>query len=146
MIKKIVSFAGIVLWMTAFAGTAQAQSRQAYIVSVPFAFMMGDRAMAPGEYEVRVNPGSVLQDDNFNLITLRNRKGRDFKTLVTGVAAPLASNQKAELGFQRFGNRAFLTELKTSGRAILIPLSRSQAQREIAQQYKEEEIVTLSIQ
>ena len=49
MIRKILSFAGIMFWMAAMAGVAQAESRHAYIVSIPFAFVMRDQTMSPGE-------------------------------------------------------------------------------------------------
>ena len=48
MIRKILGIAGIVFWMAAMAGVAQAESRHAYIVSIPFSFVMGDPPMSPG--------------------------------------------------------------------------------------------------
>jgi len=91
MIRKILGIAGIVFWMAAMAGVAQAESRHAYIVSIPFAFVMGDQTMSPGEYEVQLAPGSALANENFYIMSLRNRTGRDYKAVATGLALPGAS-------------------------------------------------------
>ena len=146
MIRKILGIAGIVFWMAATAGVAQAESRHAYIVSIPFAFVMGDQTMSPGEYEVQLAPGSALADENFHIMSLRNRSGRDYKAVATGIAWPGASVTRPQLAFQRYGNRAFLTALRTPSLQIGMPISKAEAQREIAKQYEEQEVVTLFFQ
>ena len=146
MIRKILGIAGIVFWMAAMAGVAQAESRHAYIVSIPFAFVMGDQTMSSGEYEVQLAPGSALADENFHIMSLRNRSGRDYKAVATGIALPAASVTRPQLAFQRYGNRAFLTALRTPSLQIGMPISKAEAQREIAKQYEEQEVVTLFFQ
>ena len=146
MIRKILSSAGLVFWMAALAGVAQAESRHAYIVSIPFAFVMGDQTMSPGEYEVQLAPGSALANENFYIMSLRNRSGRDYKAVATGLALPGASVTRPELAFQRYGNRAFLTALRTPSLQVGMPISKAEAQREIAKQYEEQEVVTLFFQ
>jgi hypothetical protein len=105
MIRKILGIAGIVFWMAAMAGVAQAESRHAYIVSIPFAFVMGDQTMSPGEYEVQLAPGSALANESFYIMSLRNRSGRDYKAVATGLALPGASVTRPQLAFQRYAKR-----------------------------------------
>jgi hypothetical protein len=143
MIRKILTFTGLVLWMATLSGVAAAQSQQAFAASIPFSFVMGNKTMAPGEYRLEVAPGSVLGGDNFNIIRLTSVSGRDYKALVTGIALPHASGKQLQLGFQRYGDRAFLSEITTSSQRIEIPRSKTQVQREIAKQQHEEEIATL---
>lgn len=146
MIRKILGLAGMVFWLAAMAGVAQAESRHAYIVSIPFAFVMGDQTMSPGEYVVQLAPGSALADENFYIMSLRNRNGHDYKAVATGVALPAASVTGPQLAFQRYGNRAFLTALRTPGLEIGMLISKAQVQREIAKQHQEQEVVTLFFQ
>ena len=146
MIRKILGIAGIVFWIAAMAGVAQAESRHAYVVSIPFAFVMGDQTMSPGEYEVKLAPGSALANESFYIMSLRNRSGRDYKAVATGLALPGASVTRPQLAFQRYGNRAFLTALRTPSLQIGMPISKAEAQREIAKQYEEQEVVTLFFQ
>jgi hypothetical protein len=146
MIRKILGLAGIVFWMAAMAGVAQAESRHAYIVSIPFAFVMGDQTMSPGEYEVQVAPGSALANENFYIMSLRNRSGRDYKAVATGVALPATSVMRPQLAFQRYGNRAFLTTLRTPSLQIGMPINKAGVQREMAKQREEQEVVTLFFQ
>src|SRR6185369_10662272 len=99
--------------------------------------------MSPGEYEVQLAPGSALANESFYIMSLRNRSGRDYKAVATGLALPGASVTRPELAFQRYGNRAFLTALRTPSLQIGMPISKAEAQREIAKQYEEQEVVTL---
>ena len=146
MIRKILSLSGIALCMMTCASVAQAQSRSVYIVNVPFAFVVADQNMSPGEYEVRVTPGSVLANENFNIVSLRNRGGRDYKVVATGIAKPLASGTRPQLAFRHYGDRAFLGELRIPGRQIGVPSSKEQVQRELAKQKEERQFLTLFVQ
>ena len=102
--------------------------------------------MSPGEYEVQVAPGSALANESFYVMSLRNRSGRDYKAVATGIALRGASVTRPQLAFQRYGNRAFLTALRTPSLQIGMPISKAEAQREIAKQYEEQEVVTLFFQ
>lgn len=146
MIRKILGLTGIVLWMAAMAGVAHAESRRAYIVSIPFAFVMADQTMSPGEYEVQVAPGSALADEKFYIMSLRNRSGRDYKAVATRIALTAASVTRPQLAFRRYADRAFLTALRIPGLQIGISISKAQVQRELAKQHQEEEVVSLFFQ
>lgn len=145
MLRKILTFAAIVFWMTTVSRVAQAESGHAYRVDIPFAFVMGDQTMSPGKYEIQVTAASAFANKNFNILILRNRDGREYKALASGLVQPIASTARAELAFQRYGDRAFFTQLRTHGRQIGIPVNKSQVQREIARQQNEEQMVTLFI-
>ena len=102
--------------------------------------------MSPGQYEVQLAPGSALANENFYIMSLRNRSGRDYKAVATGLALPGTSVTRPQLAFQRYGSRAFLTALRTPSLQIGMLISKAQVQREVAKQHEEQEVVTLFFQ
>lgn len=104
MTKKIRTFVGLTLLVTAI--TASAQISQQIRVNVPFSFVVGKRISPPGDYRVNVDLGREL-------VTFRAPD-----SMTTNLFMPQESRSadgRTYLTFRRYGEQWFLQEVTMDG-------------------------------
>ncbi|MGB9243832.1 MAG: hypothetical protein WCC03_10785 [Candidatus Acidiferrales bacterium] len=110
MMVKILAMAVTVLVSIVAAGVCQAQSRPLE-VNVPFAFEVGNKTMPAGSYHVESIPtgGGSLE-------ILRNTGSGVHLTISTMATALRSGTPGPALVFHRYGNRYFLSQIRTGDR------------------------------
>lgn len=123
----------VVLAFATAVASANAQSSNRLVADIPFEFVVGDQAMASGEYTLE----ATGMQGNALIILSRNAKCSAIR--LTNVIAP-ASNQedktRARLVFHRYGQRYFLAEVwsvaDSTGRQLLKSRHERAIERELA--------------
>ena len=137
MKKEVVKGFNMVLLIVvlAFASavvSANAQSANRVVADIPFEFVVGDRAMAVGEYTLKANgtQGNAL------IIQSLDAKSSAIR-LTNAIERPRSQGHtKARLVFHRYGQRYFLAEVwsgaDTTGRQLLKSRQERAIERELA--------------
>ena len=144
-IAKSVTMA-LLLTMTLVTAvaTANGQSREYVRAHVPFGFIVGDKTLAAGAYEI-VPVGDAL-----------SIKSADSKAAVIRLAMTTSPNTKkpARLVFRRYGNTYFLSEVWAGGDRVGRRLNESRHERAVKRELSRiatngarhyEEVVILAI-
>jgi hypothetical protein len=90
--------------------------------TIPFAFHAGEKAMPAGEYTIQNSAGTLI---------LRNEGGPSVILLTNASSRPNAPAD-ARLGFNRHGERYFLSSVWTSGSREGRGMPKSPAEKELA--------------
>ena len=90
--------------------------------TIPFAFRAGEKAMPAGEYTIRHSGGTLLLHD----------EGGPSVVLLTNAASRPNPTANARLGFNRYGERYFLSRVWTSGLREGREMPKSPAEKELA--------------
>jgi hypothetical protein len=92
---------------------------------VPFAFEVGDKIVPAGSYQIESIPTGAN-----SLQVIRNAKGDVQATLSTIPVTGSSANSGPELIFHRYGNRYFLSQIRTGDGRVreLLP---SQQEKEL---------------
>ena len=98
--------------------------------TIPFAFHAGEKAMPAGEYTIRHSGGTLLLHD----------EGGPSVVLLTNAASRPNPTANARLGFNRYGERYFLSSVWTSGSRDGREISKSRAEKELARQTLRESV------
>jgi hypothetical protein len=107
MKTKAIALLAIVVGLA--VGVASAQSTAPLNFRTPFAFVVGDQLVPPGEYTVRVV--SVT-----GMLSFRSRADGNLNVFVNSI--PLQKAEPADrykLVFHRYGSRYFVSEIWTPG-------------------------------
>jgi hypothetical protein len=114
------SYVAAVLMLMCLLGvgvSARAQDADAVVVSVPFDFVAGGKALPAGDYRVsRVNPGV-----NRELAISGYNKGNAF---VLPVAFDDGPANEPTLSFEHVGGKYFLSKVKTLSGIYTLPASK----------------------
>ena len=92
--------------------------------TIPFAFRAGEKAMPAGEYTIRHSGDTLILHD----------EGGPSVVLLTNAASRPNPTADARLGFNRYGERYFLSSVWTSGLRDGREISKSRAEKELASQ------------
>jgi hypothetical protein len=123
--KTLLSLA--TLSAMALIAVAPAFAQDRVEAKIPFAFNVGSKSLPAGDYEVRKALGNAL--------AIQNSATRDAAMALTMAAPPKEISSEAVLVFHKYGNRCFLSEVRTtdSGRK----LTPSKLEREVAMNSEE---------
>ncbi len=126
MIKGLTMLGFIVTlaFVTAVA-SAQGQSSKRQVANIPFEFVVGDKSLPAGEYDVTAMTPTGE--------TLRVRGTENAKSAIR-LSSALTQAKPAEKGklvFRRYANRYFLAEVWTAGDSNGRQLRKSSAERAI---------------
>lgn len=94
--------------MVTAVATANGQSQHNLNARIPFEFIVGDKTLAAGQYEV--NAVGITQE----ALAIRGRESNDNVIRLTMTREPNAS-KPARLVFHRYGNTYFLSEVWEGG-------------------------------
>ena len=103
--------------------------------TIPFAFRAGEKAMPAGEYTIRHSGGTLI---------LHNEGGPSVMLLTIAAARPNPTAD-ARLGFNRYGERYFLSSVWTPGSRDGREVSKSRAEKELASQAGLRESVDIAL-
>ncbi|PYS46610.1 MAG: hypothetical protein DMF68_18635 [Acidobacteria bacterium] len=120
MLVSIIALA----FMTAVATNAQS-GRQLLRANVPFDFVVGDKTLAAGEYNV-----AKINQDATGIQVLGANNHQSALRLTSTVQANAPKN-RAMLIFHRYGDRYFLAQVWTPGSAEGREMSKSKAERAV---------------
>jgi hypothetical protein len=104
--------------------------------TIPFAFRAGEKAMPAGEYTIRHSGGTLI---------LHNEGGPSV-VLLTNAASRPNPTADARLGFNRYGERYFLSSVWTSGSRDGREISKGRAEKELASQAGLRESVGIALE
>ena len=91
--------------------TANGQSQHKLNARIPFEFIVGDKTLAAGQYEV--NAVGITQE----ALAIRGRESNDAVIRLTMTREP-KENKPARLVFHRYGNTYFLSEVWEGGDGV----------------------------
>jgi len=113
------------LMLVAGVATANGQSKDRLVAQVPFEFIVGDKTLASGEYQLRAvtSAGEAL--------LIKNADAGDAAIRMTSPIGYDHSKTYARLVFHRYDNRYFLSQVWMSGEGIGRELQRSAQERAI---------------
>ena len=90
---------------------------------IPFAFNVGSKSLPAGDYEVR----RVLENGT---LAIQNADTQQAAIALTTAASPREISSEAVLVFHKYGDRCFLSEVRTTGSGrTLVP---SKLERQVA--------------
>ncbi len=105
--------------------SARAQSGRELTASIPFAFVVGDKAFPAGEYSLtRLNP----QSDKAAM-AIKSADGRLSKIMLLTPVESGKTQESARLVFMRYGEHYFLSQVWTSADRIGLELPKSRSER-----------------
>jgi hypothetical protein len=108
-------------FMTAVA-TANGQSQHKLNALIPFEFIVGDKTLAAGQYEV--SAVGITQE----ALAIRGRESNDNVIRLVMTKEP-KENKSARLVFHRYGNTYFLSEVWEGGGGVGRQLKQSGQER-----------------
>jgi hypothetical protein len=116
------------LMLVAGVATANGQSGNTLVAQVPFEFIVGDKALASGEYNVRTvtSAGDAL--------LIKNAGAIDRAIRLTAPIGHENARACARLVFHRYNNRYFLSEVWMSGDSVGHELRKSTQERAMARE------------
>lgn len=121
--------------------TAHGQSSRLVKAQVPFEFIVGEKQLPAGQYDVR--PSS----DEGSALIIQNAATQDARIRLTNSIQTNSGNERARLVFHRYDNTYFLAEVWRGGMSTgrrLLPSKREQAmKRELASMKKDYDTVVL---
>lgn len=115
----------------ASASVANGQSGKQLTAQVPFDFIVSEKTLRSGQYEIRSasNAGDVL--------AIRDAAGKERVMRITSATESKAGqNMDAKLVFHRYGNTYFLSQVWMAGRSTGRELAKTRQERGIERELK----------
>ena len=107
---------------------AYAQSSGEQTASIPFSFVVGDKAFPAGEYRItRINPQSGKP-----VLAINSMDGRMSKVTLTYDVQAAEIPEQAKLIFKRYGDQHFLSQVWMPADATGLQLPKSRSERTLA--------------
>lgn len=127
------------LGLTVLLLATAAQAQQTNVsATVPFDFMVGDRAYPAGEYTVNSLSGNGI------VLRIENIQASDKVIVLTNSCASVQPAAGTKLVFQRFGDNYFLYQVWTAGNSAGREFAMSKAEVHIAKNYGKPELVLVA--
>ena len=114
------------------AGSAQAETRHEVRVNVPFAFVVGNKVLPPGNYTIDPESSPV----SANEVLIQNVDHPRYAVLVRGSdepgeALPISAANRGRLVFNQYGDDRFLREIRGPYAAINVEVPKSRAEQHV---------------
>ena len=131
-LKAVTMLVSIIVLAFVTAVASNAQSRFRIIkADIPFAFVVGDKTLAAGEYLV----GQISTSSDAGIF-IRSSEGNQHALRLTNAVSASVPKQKSVLTFRRHGNTYFLAQVWLSGsvegREVIKSKAERSAERELA--------------
>jgi hypothetical protein len=137
----------VALLITAFgisAAPANAQARRKVTLeaSVPFEFVIGNRAFPAGHYVFEMATGSPKATDQAGVLIVRDHERQFYVAVATDIAADTYAHVAPKLVFMRNGDHVYLAKVWRQGNAagLSVPLAPGAT---AAEDWQESEALTL---
>jgi hypothetical protein len=103
--------------------TANGQSKHKLTANVPFDFIVGDKVLAAGQYQL--NAVGIAED----ALAIRSTDSKNNAIRLTNTIAASQERRPARLVFHRYGNTYFLSQVWEGGENVGRQLKKSQQER-----------------
>lgn len=110
--------------------TAQAQSVEKFVVSIPFSFTVGGKTLPAGDY--RVETLSFGGAHLYSKLVIRSTDGQTIKIVATLPARAGAMQEESKLVFRRYRQQYFLAQVWAAGTETGWEFRRSRAEERLA--------------
>ncbi len=110
--------------------SAKGQSTGRVMSNIPFEFVVGDKALPAGEYQI----SSVTASGEVLLI--RNTEARDLAVRLSNRLEPQTNKTQARLVFHRYGQSYFLAEVWAGGDSTGRQLLQSKRESSMRREYR----------
>lgn len=97
------------------ASAAQTRRKVTLEASVPFEFIVGNRAFPAGHYVFELATGSPKTTDESAVLVVRGPERRYFAAVATGVTADESAHVQPKVMFVRSGDRMLLSKVWRQG-------------------------------
>ena len=119
--KVLPIIATLIVLIGIIASQAQAQPKRKVTLeaSVPFEFVVGNRAYPAGRYTFEMATGTPKNTDRSGVLVVRSRERKLYTAVATTVTADQNPHDGHKLIFVRSGDRVFLSKVWRQGIPIL---------------------------
>ena len=129
MKKRIhISLMALGLFVALAVVPVHAQFQDSISVSIPFAFMVGEKTLPAGDYTLKPANNTGM----YSRLLIRSKDGETALIISTGVVQSSAAQKEAKLTFNHYGDQYFLSQVWTPGTEYGRQLSRSDIEASIA--------------
>jgi hypothetical protein len=112
MKKRIhISLITLGLFVALAVVPVHAQFQDSVRVSIPFAFIVGEKTMPAGDYTLEPANNNGL----YTRLLIRSRDGHTAMIISTGVVQAKEFQEEAKLTFNHYGDQYFLSQVWTPG-------------------------------
>lgn len=117
MNKKALALFATLITLIGITAGASAQTRRKVTLeaSVPFEFVVANRAFPAGKYTFEMATGSPKVNDEAGVLIVRRGDSRLYAAVATEVAADSNAHVEPKLVFLRNGHRVFLSKVWRQG-------------------------------
>lgn len=128
-IKALPLFAMLITLIGITAGAAHAQGRRKVTLeaSVPFEFVVGNRAFPAGNYVFEIATGLPKTSDRAAVLVVRGRESRLYAAVATGITDGTNARIGHKVEFMRDGDRVFLSKVWQQGSPAGLSVHTAQA-------------------
>jgi hypothetical protein len=142
--KALPLFALLIALIGITASSSEAQTRRKITLeaSVPFEFVVGNRAFPAGHYVFEMATGSPKTSDQAGVLVVRGNERKHYAAVATGVTADANAHVKPKLMFVRSGDRMFLSKVWRQGDLAGLSVHTAPGATE-TEDWQESEVLTL---
>jgi hypothetical protein len=142
MRKQIyISLVTLSLFVALAVMPVHAQIQDAIRVSIPFAFVVGDKTMPAGEYTIK----SLVNGSYYSRLLVRSKDGHDTVIVGAGVVEAKSVQRDAKLTFNRYGDQHFLSQVWAADSTYGRSLSKSDIEARVAQNSSQKDTVSVIV-
>jgi hypothetical protein len=148
MKSKFLSFvAAMVVVIGGCVGSATAEGRHKVTLeaSVPFEFVLGNRAFPAGTYIFEMATGTPKPSDQAGVLVVRSHERKLYAAVAADVAADAKIHEGHKLEFVRAGDRVFLSKVWRQGGLAGLTVHTAPGATE-AEETQASEVLTLDAQ
>jgi len=134
--KALTAFALFITLIGITAASADAQTRRKITVeaSVPFEFVVGNRAFPSGNYTFEMATGSPKTSEQSGVLVVRSHERKLYAAVATGVAADGNEHVAPKLTFVRNGDRVFLAKVWRQGNLVGLSVPTAAGSTEVSEE------------
>jgi hypothetical protein len=142
--KALPVFGLLIILIGITAGTSHAQTRRKVTLeaSVPFEFVVGNRAFPAGNYVFEMATGSPRTSEQSGVLVVCSHERTLYAAVATGVAADTSAHVAPKLTFVRKGDRVFLSKVWRQGNLAGLSIPAAPGASE-AEDWQESQVLTL---
>ena len=142
--KALPLFALLITLIGITAGSSNAQTRRKVTLeaSVPFEFVVGNRAFPAGKYTFEMATGSPKTSDQAGVLVVRGHERKLYAAVATGVTADMNAHVGPKLMFVRSRDRVFLSKVWRQGNVAGLSVHTAPDAIE-AEDWQESQVLTL---
>lgn len=142
--KALPQFALLIALIAVSVGSSWAQTRRKITLeaSVPFEFVVGNRAFPAGHYVFEMATGSPKIADQAGVLVVHGNERRLYAAVVTGIETESNAHVSPKLMFVRNGDRVYLSKVWRQGDAAGLRVHTAPGATE-AEDWQESDVLTL---